>query len=99
MSLYVFAGDKQIEKGEILTKLNGTAACGSPTTGTDKYGNVTDDIGVMDYSSARSSGTIKFFVTMNDLANQPTAQGSGEAGVNPAAGEHHPVNVSVVARL
>jgi hypothetical protein len=80
---YVFAGDKQIEQGELLKKLDGTAACKAPTTGTDQYGNTTYNLGTMDYSSARSSGTIKFFVNMVSLEGNPAAQGSAQGDANP----------------
>ena len=42
--VYVFAGNEQIEGHKPLTKLSGAAACGSPNTGLDQYGNDTNDI-------------------------------------------------------
>ena len=94
---YVFADGKQIEKGEVLTMLNGTHACKTPDTGKDASGIITYDLGVMDYSSARSSGTIKFLINMQNLQNQSTVQGSGEGPVSPGRGERNPVNVLIKA--
>jgi hypothetical protein len=84
---YVLADGKQIEGGQILMQINGTEACRTPYAGTDINNpqNITYDIGTMDYSTARSSGTIKFVVDMIEV-NSPngiTAQGSAQGNVNP----------------
>lgn len=80
--VYVFAGNEQIEGHKVLTNINGTAACRAPKTGLDQYGNDTNDIGTMDYSTARSSGSIRFFIDMESLDGKPTAQGSVQGNVN-----------------
>lgn len=88
-SVYVFAGSEQIEGHKELTLLNGTAACKAPNTGLDQYGNDTNDIGTMDYSTARGSGSIRFFIDMECLdsvekcVNKNPLQGSVQGNVNP----------------
>jgi hypothetical protein len=81
--VYVFAGNEQIEGHKVLTNINGTAACRAPYTGTDDYHNDTNDIGTMDYSTARSSGSIRFFIDMESLDQKPSVQGSAQGNVNP----------------
>jgi hypothetical protein len=81
VSCLVFVVDdstgKEIEHTN-LDKVEGPSAC------KDLVHNPTDpDIGVMDYSTTRSSGTLTFFVSMVDTAKSPIAQGSASAGVSP----------------
>jgi hypothetical protein len=73
--VYVLADGKQIEKGRDLNTVEGPAACHSPDT--------PDHIGLLDYSTARSSGTVKFIINMIELnpPNDITVQGSAEAAV------------------
>jgi hypothetical protein len=68
---------KEIEHTN-LNKVEGPSAC------QDLVHNPTDpDVGVMDYSTTRSSGTLEFFVSMVDPDKNPVAQGSVKAGVSP----------------
>ena len=82
---YVLVGDKQIEEGRILKQLTGAEACRAPYAGTDSNHMVTYDIGTMDYSSARGSGTMKFVVDMIEVnaPNAITVQGSAQGNVSP----------------
>jgi hypothetical protein len=69
--VYVFAGDKQIEEHKPLAQLNGNPACSPQKTPLD--------VGTMDYSTARTSGTLRFIVNMLDLNGIVTVQGSAQA--------------------
>ena len=68
-----------------LKKLEGPNAC-------QNISDSTTDIGVMDYSTARSSGTLRFFVNMLDTASAPIAEGSANKGVSPG----HVLSVDLV---
>lgn len=70
--VYVLAGDKQIE-GWPLTNLDGNPACSRDKTPLD--------VGTMDYSTARTSGTLTFIVDMLDLDRAVTVQGSEPADI------------------
>ena len=85
--IYVLEGSRQIEPGHELTKLDGVPACKSYTTGTDDYGNPTYEVGTMDYSSARSSGTINFVVNMIEVNSPNAVTVQGSAGANVAPGQ------------
>jgi len=74
-SVAVFANGQQIERRRPLTKIDGTSAC--------PPGNTPDDLGVLDYSTAKQSGSIKFVVTMAGADNKDLAQGTTEASVSP----------------
>jgi hypothetical protein len=83
---YVLADGKQIESGQTLMQLDGTEACRAPYAGTDvnNHQNITYNVGTMDYSTARSSGTIEFVVDMIEVDRTTiTAQGSAQGNVNP----------------
>jgi hypothetical protein len=69
---YVYINGTSSEAQE-LRKLDGNPACSAYKTPLD--------VGTMDYSTARSSGTIKFIVTMMDANKIPTVQGSAQADV------------------
>jgi hypothetical protein len=95
-SIAVFMGDTQIE-GSTAIRSNGVDACRLNKTATkddgrreikkpypnDNNGNPTQtyDLGVLDYSSARDSGTLKFVVTMKNAEKMDMAQGWVEAKV------------------
>ena len=74
--VYVLASGKQIETGHELNTIQGPAACKAPDTPID--------IGTMDYSTMKSSGTIKFIINMEDTANTIIVQGSAEGAVKPS---------------
>jgi len=85
----VFAGDTPIEHSTELTKENNVNAICKPnlpgvdTTDLAVVNNTKVwKLGVLDYSSARSSGEIKFTVTVRESANEVIAQGSASAGVS-----------------
>ena len=73
--IYVLADGKQIEDGTELRTLPGPVACKAPDTPLD--------IGTMDYSSKRSSGTLEFIINMKDTDGLIIVQGSTEGGVRP----------------
>jgi hypothetical protein len=77
--VYVLADGKQIEAGHDLDTIQGPAACKAPDT--PVYPN---DIGTMDYSTIRSSGTIEFVVNMEDTTGAIIVQGSAQGGVKPS---------------
>jgi len=87
--VYVFADGQQIEEGKNLKTRNGIAeACQAPNTPLN--------VGILDYSTTRSSGKLKFTVAMKNLDSDVIAQGSTqEAAVNP--GSVYPGTLEVLA--
>ena len=79
--VYVLADGKQIENGQDLNTIQGPSACKAPDTAANSPDG---DIGTMDYSTIRSSGTIKFIVNMEDTSNATIVQGSVEGAVKPS---------------
>ena len=79
--VYVLADGKQIEAGQDLNTIQGPAACKAPDTAAN---SPTGDIGTMDYSTIRSSGTIEFVVNMEDTTGAIIVQGSAQGGVKPS---------------
>jgi hypothetical protein len=71
--VYVLADGKQIENGTELRTLPGPVACKAPDTPLD--------VGTMDYSTKRSSGTLEFIINMKDTDGLVIVQGSTEGGV------------------
>jgi len=90
-TIAVFIGDKQIENSTRLNE-NGADVCKAGTTGDNAQKKVQKDrngtetktlsLGVLDYSTARDGGKLKFVVTMRDDANTPIAQGWVEGSVS-----------------
>jgi hypothetical protein len=83
--VFVRHDGKLVEPGTDLVKIDGTAACRAPST--------PEVVGVMDYSTAKQSGTIEFVVNMNDTEHVTIVQGTTSAGVAPGK----VMNVDLVA--
>ena len=75
--VFVLENGKKIEDSTPLKTIQGPLAC--------RPGEKDPNIGVMDYSTARGSGTLEFFVSMLDTDPKPIVDGSVKAGVKPGS--------------
>jgi len=87
-TVFVLEGGKKIENGQPLKTIAGPLACQPGTLSENP------NIGVMDYSTARSSGTLQFFVSMLDTDPKPILEGSANMGVSPG----HILSVDLVCK-
>lgn len=90
-AITVWVGDTQIERSTELTRAGGVnAICKPDLAGVDTEMAIVDNtkvmkIGVLDYSSARSSGELEFVITVRKPAGENKeviAQGRATAGVS-----------------
>ena len=77
--IFVLADGKKIEDPKDLRKLDGTLAFPGAV-------NSVGDVGVLDYSTIRSSGTLQFIASMSDSGATPKVivQGQVSGDVKPS---------------
>jgi hypothetical protein len=104
-TISVFSGGHQIEtsttlkNGSIEICRPGVTGMDAPSKALEDQGVKVLDLGVLDYSSARDSGSIKFVVTAKDDNKEgDMAQGEAEASVKPGKVLEVPLVISLCSK-